>query len=214
MKQYDVPGVGLALIDGGQGRVGRRPRRQGARQAGPGRRGHALHRGLEHEGAHDAPPRRARGREEARAGTSPSRRSIRRSSSATRRRRSRCSSKHLVCACTGLPRQDIEWLFEYRNATPASALALLGTMQPTSKFGEVFQYSNLMAAAAGFIGGVARVPGQGARRRVRRGDADEGVRPARHEAHDVRLRAGPEGRRRAAARRRRGRQDRDARGWT
>jgi hypothetical protein len=25
-------------------------------------------------------------------------------------------------------------------------------MQPTSKFGEVFQYSNLMAAAAGYIG--------------------------------------------------------------
>jgi CubicO group peptidase (beta-lactamase class C family) len=61
--------------------------------------------------------------------------------------------KHLVCACTGLPRQDMEWLFEYRNATPTSAMALLGTMQPTSRFGEVFQYSNLMAAAAGFIGG-------------------------------------------------------------
>ena len=26
-------------------------------------------------------------------------------------------------------------------------------MQPTSKFGEVFQYSNLMATAAGYIGG-------------------------------------------------------------
>jgi CubicO group peptidase (beta-lactamase class C family) len=52
-----------------------------------------------------------------------------------------------------LPRQDLEWLFEYKNATPESELALLGTMQPTSKFGEVFQYSNLMAAAAGYIGG-------------------------------------------------------------
>ncbi len=61
--------------------------------------------------------------------------------------------KNLICACTGLPRQDLEWLFEYKNATPASELALLGTMQPTSKFGEVFQYSNLMAAAAGYIGG-------------------------------------------------------------
>ncbi len=60
--------------------------------------------------------------------------------------------KNLICACTGLPRQDLEWLFEYRNATPASELALLGTMQPTSKFGEVFQYSNLMATAAGYIG--------------------------------------------------------------
>jgi len=61
--------------------------------------------------------------------------------------------KNLICACTGLPRQDLEWLFEYKKATPASELALLGTMQPTSKFGEVFQYSNLMAAAAGYIGG-------------------------------------------------------------
>ncbi len=61
--------------------------------------------------------------------------------------------KNLICACTGLPRQDMEWLFEYKNATPESEIALLGTMQPTSKFGEVFQYSNLMAAAAGYIGG-------------------------------------------------------------
>jgi len=68
--------------------------------------------------------------------------------------------KHLVCACTGLPRQDLEWLFEYKDATPSSAMALLGTMQPTSKFGEVFQYSNLMAAAAGYVGGSLAVPGK------------------------------------------------------
>jgi CubicO group peptidase (beta-lactamase class C family) len=66
--------------------------------------------------------------------------------------------KNLVCACTGLPRQDLEWLFEFKNATPESTLALLGTMQPTSKFGEVFQYSNLMAAAAGYIGAHLEYP--------------------------------------------------------
>src|SRR5262244_667085 len=60
--------------------------------------------------------------------------------------------KNLICACTGLPRQDLEWIFEFKHATPESSLALLGTMQPTSKFGEVFQYSNLMAAAAGYVG--------------------------------------------------------------
>ena len=60
--------------------------------------------------------------------------------------------KHLVCACTGLPRQDFEWLFNFGTATPVSSLASLGTMQPTSRFGEVFQYSNLMAAAAGYVG--------------------------------------------------------------
>jgi CubicO group peptidase (beta-lactamase class C family) len=66
--------------------------------------------------------------------------------------------KNLICACTGLPRQDMEWLFEFKNATPESELALLGTMQPTSKFGEVFQYSNLMAAAAGYIGAHLEYP--------------------------------------------------------
>jgi CubicO group peptidase (beta-lactamase class C family) len=68
--------------------------------------------------------------------------------------------KHLICACTGLPRQDLEWLFEYNKATPSSAMNLLGTMQPTSRFGEVFQYSNLMAAAAGYVGASLAVPGK------------------------------------------------------
>jgi CubicO group peptidase (beta-lactamase class C family) len=66
--------------------------------------------------------------------------------------------RHLVCACTGLPRQDMEWLFEFAHATPRSTMDLLGTMQPTSKFGETFQYSNLMAAAAGYVGGYAYAP--------------------------------------------------------
>jgi CubicO group peptidase (beta-lactamase class C family) len=68
--------------------------------------------------------------------------------------------KHLVCACTGLPRQDFEWLFNYGTATPASSLASLATMQPTSGFGEVHQYSNLMAGAAGYVGAYVVNPGQ------------------------------------------------------
>jgi CubicO group peptidase (beta-lactamase class C family) len=68
--------------------------------------------------------------------------------------------RHLICACTGMPRQDMEWLLQFRDETPASAVKLLGTMQPTSRFGEVFQYSNLMAAAAGYIGGSVAVPGK------------------------------------------------------
>ncbi|HEX6773426.1 MAG TPA: serine hydrolase domain-containing protein, partial [Acidobacteriaceae bacterium] len=66
--------------------------------------------------------------------------------------------KHLICACTGLPRQDLEWLLNSQNATPESVMAELGTMQPTSKFGALFQYSNLMAAAAGYTGGHALYP--------------------------------------------------------
>jgi CubicO group peptidase (beta-lactamase class C family) len=60
--------------------------------------------------------------------------------------------KHLLCACTGLPRQDFAWLFNYATATPASSLASLAAMQPTSGFGEVYQYSNVMAGAAGYVG--------------------------------------------------------------
>ncbi|MBI3471801.1 MAG: beta-lactamase family protein [Candidatus Solibacter usitatus] len=61
--------------------------------------------------------------------------------------------EHLICACTGLPRQDLPWLFEFRNATAALSLELLGKMQPTSGFGEVFQYSNIMASGAGYVAG-------------------------------------------------------------
>src|SRR2546422_469537 len=68
--------------------------------------------------------------------------------------------KHLVCACTGLPRQDFEWLFEFQNATPASELALLATFKPTSKFGELYQYSNLLAASGGFVAAHVLFPGR------------------------------------------------------
>jgi CubicO group peptidase (beta-lactamase class C family) len=61
--------------------------------------------------------------------------------------------EHLICACTGLPRQDLPWLFEFRRATAAFSMEMLGRMQPTSGFGEVFQYSNIMASGAGYVGG-------------------------------------------------------------
>ncbi|MGH8078905.1 MAG: serine hydrolase domain-containing protein, partial [Lysobacter sp.] len=66
--------------------------------------------------------------------------------------------KHLVCACTGLPRQDMEWIFEGDRFTPASVMATLSTMQPTAAFGELYQYSNLLAATAGYAGGHALHP--------------------------------------------------------
>jgi CubicO group peptidase (beta-lactamase class C family) len=66
--------------------------------------------------------------------------------------------KHLICACTGLPRQDLEWILNFKGLTPEDAMATLGTVQPTSKFGEMFQYSNLLAAAGGFVGGHVEYP--------------------------------------------------------
>lgn len=64
----------------------------------------------------------------------------------------------LICACTGMPRQDLEFLFEGETSTAAPIMQLLSTAQPTSEFGDTFQYSNLMAAAAGFLGGHVLYP--------------------------------------------------------
>lgn len=66
--------------------------------------------------------------------------------------------RQLICACTGLPRQDLEWLFQFQGVTPEAAMGTLATMQPTSKFGELFQYSNPMAGAAGFTAGHVLYP--------------------------------------------------------
>jgi CubicO group peptidase (beta-lactamase class C family) len=65
--------------------------------------------------------------------------------------------KHLVCACTGMPRQNYEVL-EYRRETPEDKIKGLAKVEPTSKFGEMFQYSNHLAAAAGYIGGHVAYP--------------------------------------------------------
>jgi CubicO group peptidase (beta-lactamase class C family) len=59
--------------------------------------------------------------------------------------------KHLVCACTGLPRQDFEWLFTFARSSPQGQLDVLATMKPTTEFGALFQYSNPLASAAGYI---------------------------------------------------------------
>lgn len=67
--------------------------------------------------------------------------------------------RHLVCACTGLPRKDMEWVFNTTARTPASdTFKQLALTEPTSKFGEAFQYNNLMASAAGYIAGHVYYP--------------------------------------------------------
>jgi CubicO group peptidase (beta-lactamase class C family) len=68
--------------------------------------------------------------------------------------------RHLVCACTGMPRQDLDWLFADGRAPAKTTFDQLGAMKPTSKFGEVFQYSNLMVGAGGFIAASALKPGK------------------------------------------------------
>jgi CubicO group peptidase (beta-lactamase class C family) len=66
--------------------------------------------------------------------------------------------RHLVCACTGLPRKDFAFILA--DPAPASdTFRQLAQTQPTSDFGELFQYNNLMASAAGYLGGSLAYPG-------------------------------------------------------
>ena len=67
--------------------------------------------------------------------------------------------KHMVCACTGLPRRDMEGIFEFKNRTPLDAIKELGTNIPTSGFGELYQYNNLIVSVAGFVAGSLAYPG-------------------------------------------------------
>lgn len=61
--------------------------------------------------------------------------------------------RNLVCACTGVPRRDMEWLFNFHTLTPTDTIASLATFDFYTKFGEAFQYSNQMVATAGYIAG-------------------------------------------------------------
>jgi CubicO group peptidase (beta-lactamase class C family) len=65
----------------------------------------------------------------------------------------------LVCACTGVPRKDFDWIFGTTAQTgPQETFTMLANTEPTSKYGELFQYSNTMASAAGYIAGHTEYP--------------------------------------------------------
>ncbi len=66
--------------------------------------------------------------------------------------------KETVCACTGLPRQDMEMIFQGADTTPEQVLEKMRVMAPTTGFGETFQYSNIMVAAGGYIAAHAADP--------------------------------------------------------
>ncbi len=66
--------------------------------------------------------------------------------------------RHLVCACTGLPRKDYAFILGDRGLPASDTFRQLGQTQPTSGFGELFQYNNLMASAAGYLGGALLYP--------------------------------------------------------
>ena len=64
---------------------------------------------------------------------------------------SKLTMKYTVCACTGLPRQDLETIFDGAGATPERMIAGMQRMKPTTGFGETYQYSNPLVAAGGYI---------------------------------------------------------------
>ncbi len=66
--------------------------------------------------------------------------------------------KHTVSANTGMPRRDVEMMFNWDCATPALRMAEMKEMKPTTGFGETFQYCNSMVMAGGYIAGHAAYP--------------------------------------------------------
>ncbi|HEY0437655.1 MAG TPA: serine hydrolase domain-containing protein [Phenylobacterium sp.] len=66
--------------------------------------------------------------------------------------------RHLVCACTGLPRRDYAFILADSGKPATDTFRQLSQTEPTSAFGELYQYSNLMAAAAGYLGGSLAYP--------------------------------------------------------
>lgn len=69
--------------------------------------------------------------------------------------------QHTVCACTGMPRRDLEFIFEFEGISPEARIASMREMQPSTGFGETFQYSNLMVAAGGYFASLAAAPRRG-----------------------------------------------------
>jgi CubicO group peptidase (beta-lactamase class C family) len=67
---------------------------------------------------------------------------------------------YTVCACTGMPRQDLEFIFEWKGITVEQRLDSMKDMTPTTAFGETFQYSNLLVDAGGFAAAHALMPKQ------------------------------------------------------
>jgi CubicO group peptidase (beta-lactamase class C family) len=63
--------------------------------------------------------------------------------------------RHLVCACTGVPRRDLEMIFNTDELTAEGIVESLATFEFFTDFGEAFQYSNQMVATGGYVAALA-----------------------------------------------------------
>ena len=61
--------------------------------------------------------------------------------------------RHMLCACSGIPAQDMEGIFSGDEMSANDVLGVLADIKPTAHIGELYQYSNLMAVAGGYLGG-------------------------------------------------------------
>ncbi|MCE7987747.1 MAG: hypothetical protein DYG89_41820 [Caldilinea sp. CFX5] len=63
--------------------------------------------------------------------------------------------RNLVCACTGVPRRDLEFILNANELSAEDVVASLRDFEFFTDFGEAFQYSNQMVATGGYIAAVA-----------------------------------------------------------
>jgi CubicO group peptidase (beta-lactamase class C family) len=63
--------------------------------------------------------------------------------------------RNLVCACTGVPRRDLEAIFNAHDLIAEDVVRDLQTYEFFTDFGEAFQYSNQMVATGGYAAGAA-----------------------------------------------------------
>jgi CubicO group peptidase (beta-lactamase class C family) len=67
----------------------------------------------------------------------------------------RLTARDAFCACTGLPRRDLEFIISAHELTPERLIAGMAELPLTAPYGEKYQYSNQMVAAGGFAAAVA-----------------------------------------------------------
>ncbi len=67
----------------------------------------------------------------------------------------RIEVRHLVCACTGVPRRDFEMVFNSDGLTAEDIVESLAAFEFFTGFGEAFQYSNQMVATGGYVAALA-----------------------------------------------------------
>jgi CubicO group peptidase (beta-lactamase class C family) len=63
--------------------------------------------------------------------------------------------RNLVCACTGVPRRDLELVLNGDTLTAEDMVTSLRGFEFSTDFGEAYQYSNQMVATGGYLAAIA-----------------------------------------------------------